>query len=291
VSAAPGSTNKFILALDAGTTSSRSLLFDAGGRIVALAQREFTQHFPQPGWVEHNAVEIWETQRATIAEALHLAHATPRDIAAVGITNQRETTVLWDRATGEPVSPAIVWQDRRTAGHCERMRADGLEAEIAASTGLLLDPYFSGTKLAWLLHQVPGARARAERGELAFGTIDSWLLYKLTGHRRHVTDVTNASRTLLMDLRAGNWSDRLLGIFGVPHACLPEIVDSCLDSTAAVEIELDGVKLPVTGIAGDQQSALFGQACFTPGMAKNTYGTGCFALMNTGNSPQTSRGP
>jgi glycerol kinase len=289
VSAAPGSTNKFILALDAGTTSSRSLIFDAGGRIVALAQREFTQHFPHPGWVEHNAVEIWETQRATIAEALRLAHATPRDIAAVGITNQRETTVLWDRATGGPVAPAIVWQDRRTAGHCERMRADGLEAEIAASTGLLLDPYFSGTKLAWLLHQVPGARARAERGELAFGTIDSWLLYKLTGHRRHVTDVTNASRTLLMDLRAGNWSDRLLEIFGVPHACLPEIVDSCLDSTAAVEIELDGVKLPVAGIAGDQQSALFGQTCFSPGMAKNTYGTGCFALMNTGNSPQTSR--
>ena len=289
MSAAPGSTNKFILALDAGTTSSRSLLFDANGRIVALAQREFTQHFPQPGWVEHNALEIWDTQRATIAEALHAAHASPADIAAVGITNQRETTVLWDRGTGAPVAPAIVWQDRRTAGDCERMRAEGLEAEIAASTGLLLDPYFSGTKLAWLLNQVPGARARAERGELAFGTIDSWLLFKLTGHRRHVTDITNASRTLLMDLRTGDWSDRLLEIFGVPRACLPEIVDSCLDSTAAVEIELDGVKLPVTGIAGDQQAALFGQACFKPGMAKNTYGTGCFALMNTGNSPQTSR--
>ena len=283
MSAAPGFTNKFILALDAGTTSSRSLLFDAAGRVVALAQREFTQHFPQPGWVEHDALEIWETQRATIADALRAAGATPRDIAAVGITNQRETTVLWDRATGEPVAPAIVWQDRRTAGACERLRAAGLEAEIAARTGLLLDPYFSGTKLAWLLDQVPGARARAERGELAFGTIDSWLLYKLTGHRRHVTDVTNASRTLLMDLRTGDWADRLLEIFGVPRACLPEIVDSCLDPTAAVEIELDGVKLPVTGIAGDQQAALFGQACFSPGMAKNTYGTGCFALMNTGN--------
>jgi len=289
VSAGAGFTNKFILALDAGTTSSRSLLFDASGSVVALAQREFTQHFPQPGWVEHDALEIWETQRATIAHALRTAGATPRDIAAVGITNQRETTVLWDRATGEPVAPAIVWQDRRTAGDCERMRAAGLEAEIAALTGLLLDPYFSGTKLAWLLDNVPGVRPRAERGELAFGTIDSWLLFKLTGNRRHVTDVTNASRTLLMDLRTGDWSDRLLEIFGVPRACLPSIVDSCLDAAAAVEIELEGVKLPVTGIAGDQQAALFGQACFKPGMTKNTYGTGCFALMNTGNAPQISR--
>ena len=287
--AAPGFTNKFILALDAGTTSSRSLLFDAAGRIVALSQREFTQNFPQPGWVEHDALEIWESQSATIAEALRLAHATPRDIAAVGITNQRETTVLWDRATGEPVAPAIVWQDRRTAGDCERMRAAGLEAEIAARTGLLLDPYFSGTKLAWLLERVAGARARAERGELAFGTIDSWLLFKLTGGRRHVTDITNASRTLLMDLRTGDWSDRLLDLFAVPRACLPAIVDSCLETGSCVEIELGGVKLPVSGIAGDQQAALFGQACFSPGMAKNTYGTGCFALMNTGNAPQTSR--
>ncbi len=287
--AGAGFTNKFILALDAGTTSSRSLLFDTSGRVVALAQREFTQHFPQPGWVEHDAREIWETRRATIADALRAAGATLRDIAAVGITKQRETTVLWDRATGEPVAPAIVWQDRRTAGDCERMRAAGLEAEIAALTGLLLDPYFSGTKLAWLLDSVPGARARAERGELAVGTIDSWLLFKLTGHRRHVTDVTNASRTLLMDLRTGDWSDRLLEIFGVPRACLPSIVDSCLDAAAAVEVELEGVKLPVTGIAGDQQAALFGQACFKPGMAKNTYGTGCFALMNTGSAPQISR--
>jgi glycerol kinase len=291
VSAAPGLAHKFILALDAGTTSSRSLLFDRAGRIVALAQREFTQHFPQPGWVEHDALEIWDSQRRTIAEALRAAHAVPGDIAAVGITNQRETTVLWDRATGEPVAPAIVWQDRRTASDCDRMRAAGLEAEISSLTGLLLDPYFSATKLAWLLDRVPDARARAERGELAFGTIDSWLLFKLSGHRRHVTDVTNASRTLLMDLRSGNWSDRLLELFGVPRACLPTIVDSCLDSTSAVEIELapDGTRLPVTGIAGDQQAALFGQACFSPGMAKNTYGTGCFALMSTGNAPQTSR--
>ena len=289
MSAAPGSTNKFILALDAGTTSSRSLLFDATGRVVALAQREFTQHFPQPGWVEHDAIEIWESQRQTIAEALRAANATARDIAAVGITNQRETTVLWDRATAQPVSPAIVWQDRRTASECERMRAAGQEAEIGARTGLRLDPYFSATKLAWLLDHVPGARARAQRGELAFGTIDSWLLYKLTGHRRHVTDITNASRTLLMDLRSGNWADRLLELFDLPPECLPGIVDSCLDPASAVEIELEGVKLPVTGIAGDQQAALFGQACFRPGMAKNTYGTGCFALMNTGDSPQTSR--
>ena len=289
MTAAPGSTKKFILALDAGTTSSRSLLFDASGRIAALGQREFTQHFPQPGWVEHDALEIWESQRKTISDALHAAHATPRDIAAVGITNQRETTVVWDRGTGRPLAPAIVWQDRRTASECERLRSAGHEPEIAAHTGLLLDPYFSGTKLAWLLDHLPDARQRAQRGELAFGTIDSWLLYKLSGHRRHATDITNASRTLLMDLRTGGWDDRMLELLGVPRACLPEIVDSCLDAASAVEIDLDGIKLPVTGIAGDQQAALFGQACFTPGMAKNTYGTGCFALLNTGDAPQTSQ--
>jgi len=289
MSAAPGSTKKFILALDAGTTSSRSLLFDASGRIVALGQREFTQHFPQPGWVEHDALEIWDTHRRTIADALRAAHATPRDIAAIGITNQRETTVVWDRGTGRPLAPAIVWQDRRTAVECDRLRAAGHEPEIAARTGLLLDPYFSGTKLAWLLDHIPDARQRAQRGELAFGTIDSWLLFKLSDHRRHVTDVTNASRTLLMDLRTGEWDERLLGIIGVPRPCLPEIVDSCLEVSSAVEVDLDGIKLPVTGIAGDQQAALFGQACFSPGMAKNTYGTGCFALLNTGDSPQTSR--
>jgi len=283
------SAARYILALDQGTTSSRSLLIDAGGRIAALAQREFTQSFPQPGWVEHDATEIWRSQSATIAEALGAVNATPRDIAAVGITNQRETTVLWDRRTGEPVAPAIVWQDRRTATACEQLRAAGLEPEIAATTGLLLDPYFSGTKLAWLLDHVPGARARADRGELAFGTIDSWLLFKLSAHRRHVTDVTNASRTLLLNLRTGQWDDRLLELLRIPRACLPEVVDSCLDAASAVEIELGGAKLPVTGIAGDQQAALFGQACFTPGMAKNTYGTGCFALMNTGSEPHASR--
>ena len=283
------SSARYVLALDQGTTSSRSLLFDAQGRVVALAQREFKQSFPRPGWVEHDATEIWQSQRATIVDALQAAQATPGDIAAVGITNQRETTVLWDRITGEPLAPAIVWQDRRTAAACELLRAGGHEPEISARTGLLLDPYFSGTKLAWLLDHVAGARARAERGELAFGTIDSWLLFKLTGHRRHVTDVTNASRTLLLNLRTCEWDDRLLELLHVPRACLPEVIDSCLDATAAIEIDLDGVKLPVTGIAGDQQAALFGQACFVPGMAKNTYGTGCFALMNTGNEPHASQ--
>ena len=283
------SAAQYVLALDQGTTSSRSLLIDADGRIAALAQREFTQHFPRPGWVEHDATEIWETQLATMAEALRSARATPRDVAAVGITNQRETTVLWDRRTGEPVAPAIVWQDRRTAAACEQLRAAGHEPEVSARTGLVLDPYFSGTKLAWLLDHVPGARARAERGELAFGTVDSWLLFKLSAHRRHVTDVTNASRTLLLNLQTCDWDDRLLDLLNVPRACLPEVIDSCLEAPAAIEIELDGTRLPVTGIAGDQQAALFGQACFEPGMAKNTYGTGCFALMNTGKEPHASR--
>jgi glycerol kinase len=283
------SAAQYVLAIDQGTTSSRSLLIDVEGRIVALAQREFTQHFPRPGWVEHDAMEIWESQLATMAEALRAARATPRDVAAVGVTNQRETTVLWDRRTGEPVAPAIVWQDRRTAAACEQLRAAGHEPEIAARTGLLLDPYFSGTKLAWLLDHVPGARARAERGELAFGTVDSWLLFKLSAHRRHVTDVTNASRTQLLNLRTCDWDDRLLELLRIPRACLAEVVDSCLEASTAIEIDLDGTRLPVTGIAGDQQAALFGQACFEPGMAKNTYGTGCFALMNTGSEPQASR--
>ncbi len=288
MAAAPGSSKRYVLALDQGTTSSRSLLFDAGGRVVALAQQEFTQHFPRPGWVEHDAREIHASQRATIAEVLRKSGVAPRDIAAVGVTNQRETTVLWDRATGEPVAPAIVWQDRRTASACDALRAAGHEPEVARRTGLRLDPYFSGTKLAWLLDHVPGARARAERGELAFGTVDSWLLFKLTGHRRHVTDATNASRTLLFNLHTGAWDDELLALLNIPRACLPEIVDTCLDTSSRIEIELDGVKLPVTGIAGDQQAALFGQGCIAPGLAKNTYGTGCFALTYTGLRPQLS---
>src|SRR5688572_12464946 len=218
MSVAPGSTNKFILALDAGTTSSRSLLFDASGRIAALGQREFRQRFPQPGWVEHDALEIWESQRKTISDALLAAHATPRDVVAVGITNQRETTVVWDRGTGRPLAPAIVWQDRRTAGDCERLRNAGHEPEISARTGLLLDPYFSGTKLAWLLDHVPDARQRAEAGELAFGTIDAWLVWKLTGGASHVTDVSNASRTLLLDVATALWDDHMLELLGIPPA-------------------------------------------------------------------------
>jgi glycerol kinase len=287
--AAPASSKKFVLALDAGTTSSRSLVFDARGQVAGLAQREFAQHFPQPGWVEHDALEIWETQRATMIDALRAARLSAHDIAAVGITNQRETTVLWDRASGQPVAPAIVWQDRRTAATCDALRSAGHENEIATRTGLLLDPYFSATKLAWLLDHVKGARELAERGDLAFGTIDCWLLYKLSAQRRHVTDATNASRTLLYNLRLGDWDPRLLELLRIPRACLPEIVDSSLDSASAIEVEIEGVKLPVTGVAGDQHAALFGQACFVPGMAKNTYGTGCFALMNTGAQPHASR--
>ena len=283
------SAARYILALDQGTTSSRSLLFDVNGQVVAQAQREFTQHFPKPGWVEHDPIEILDTQLFTVAAVLEQARLTPRDIVAVGITNQRETTVLWDRATGLPVAPAIVWQDRRTAETCATLRAAGVADEIAERTGLLLDPYFSGTKVAWLLDSVPGARSRAERGELAFGTIDSWLIYHLSGRRQHITDATNASRTLLFNIARGAWDDRLLELLRVPRACLPRVVDSSLALAHAPLIHIDGHELPVTGIAGDQHAALFGQACFSPGMAKNTYGTGCFALMNTGEQLMRSR--
>jgi glycerol kinase len=280
---------RYILALDQGTTSSRSILFDVTGRPVATAQREFTQHYPAPGWVEHDADEIWATQSATIAEVLARAGAAPRDLAAIGITNQRETTVLWDRATGRPVAPAIVWQDRRTADRCAALRAAGHEAFVARTTGLTLDPYFSGTKLAWLLDRVVDGRRRAERGELAFGTIDSWLTWKLTAGAAHVTDASNASRTLLLDLASGRWSAPMLGLIDVPQECLPTIVPSSLAPADAPHADLGGTRIPITGIAGDQQAALFGQACFHPGMAKNTYGTGCFMLMNTGDSPLHSR--
>jgi glycerol kinase len=279
--------SRYILALDQGTTSSRSILFDRAGSIVAVAQREFTQFFPQPGWVEHDANEIWVSQAVTIAEVLARAEASPRDLAAVGITNQRETVVLWDRATGHPVAPAIVWQDRRTAERCDELRAAGHEEDVSARTGLLLDPYFSGTKLAWLLDHLPGARARAERGELCFGTVDSWLVWKLTGGREHVTDVTNASRTLLLNLHSGEWDEEMLGLLGVPAACLPRVLPSSIEEGLTATIE--GHPLPLAGIAGDQQAALFGQTCFRPGMAKNTYGTGCFMLMNTGMQPLRSR--
>jgi glycerol kinase len=281
--------SRWILALDQGTTSCRSVLFDRQGTPVAIAQREFTQHFPRPGWIEHDAQEIWATQRTTIEEVLMQAHSGPQDIAAIGIANQRETCVLWERSSGRPVAPAIVWQDRRTAEACERLRGLGHEAAIERCTGLRLDPYFSASKLAWLLEQVPQARARAERGELAFGTIDSWLIFQLSAGRAHVTDVTNASRTLLLDLDSATWSQPMLDLFGIPRACLPTIVASSLRAQDAPYAELGGHRVAITGIAGDQQAALFGQCCVAPGSAKNTYGTGCFLLMNIGCAPTHSQ--
>jgi glycerol kinase len=279
---------RFVLALDQGTTSSRSILFDHDGIVVATAQREFAQHFPRSGWVEHDAEEIWATQAATIAEVLARARASADDVVAVGITNQRETTVLWDRATGRPVAPAIVWQDRRTADYCARLKEDGHETEIARRTGLLLDPYFSGTKLAWLLGSDPSLRARAERGELAFGTIDSWLAWRLSDGAQHITDASNASRTLLLNIATGEWDDYALELLRIPRAVLPRVVPSMLGRGDAIA-RLGGCEIPLGGIAGDQQAALFGQACFKPGMAKNTYGTGCFMLMNTGLAPLHSK--
>ena len=276
-----------VLALDQGTTSSRAVLFDHDARVVALAQREFTQHFPRSGWVEHDAEEIWATQAATIAEVLARARTSATELAAVGITNQRETTVLWDRRSGRPVAPAIVWQDRRTADACARLKAAGHEPEIARRTGLLLDPYFSGTKLAWLLDSDRDLRRRAERGELAFGTIDSWLAWKLSQGSQHITDTTNASRTMLLDIATGDWDDYALEMLRIPRAVLPRVVPSSLAHGDLCAI-VSGHEVPLGGIAGDQQAALFGQACFMPGMAKNTYGTGCFMLMNTGDEPQPS---
>lgn len=262
---------RFILALDQGTTSSRSILFTPEGRVLAQAQKEFTQHFPHSGWVEHDATEIWATQRATITEVLARAKITANEIAAIGITNQRETIVLWDRQTGEPLAPAIVWQDRRTAEFCAELKAQGHEPFIQNTTGLLLDPYFSASKLRYLLNTIPGARSRAEQGELACGTIDTWLMYHLSEGRAHLTDPSNASRTQLMNLRTRQWDTQLLSLFDIPQAILPRIVPSAGLHASAI---IDGIELPITGIAGDQQAALFGQACFKPGMAKNTYGTG-----------------
>jgi len=279
---------QFILALDQGTTSSRSILFDATGTPVAMAQREFTQHFPRSGWVEHDAEEIWATQAATITEVLVRARATPADVAAIGITNQRETTVLWDRGTGRPLAPAIVWQDRRTAALCRQLQADGLEPEVARRTGLLLDPYFSGTKLAWLLDHLPGARAAAERGELAFGTVDSWLLWRLTGGRVHASDASNAARTLLFDIHRDAWDDTLLQRLQIPAALLPAVHPSA-HRYGETDAALFGAPIPITGVAGDQQAALFGQACWRPGLAKNTYGTGCFMLLATGAEARDSQ--
>ena len=275
----------FVLALDQGTTSSRALLFDHAGAVRAIAQAEFRQIFPQPGWVEHDAAEIWATQSGVMHEVLAKAGLGARDVAAIGITNQRETTVLWDRASGAPVAPAIVWQDRRTAPLCDALRAAGHAALIARKTGLVLDAYFSGTKLKWLLDHVPGARARATKGELAFGTIDSWLVWNLTRGAAHVTDPSNASRTLLFDIRKGEWDDELLALLDIPRSVLPRVVPS---SATCGHANFAGIEVPIAGIAGDQQAALFGQACHSPGLAKNTYGTGCFLLMNTGRNAVAS---
>jgi glycerol kinase len=276
---------KYILALDQGTTSSRAIVFDQAGNNVATAQQEFRQIFPKPGWVEHDANEIWATQRATAQDALKKAGLTHSDIAGIGITNQRETTVVWDRDTGAPIHNAIVWQDRRTAARCDQLKARGAAATIKRKTGLVVDAYFSGTKLEWILKNVPGAKARAKAGRLAFGTIDTWLVWNLTGGRVHVTDPSNASRTMLYDLK-GNWDAELLKLLGVPRSMLPEVRSS---SEVYGETTLLGGSIPIAGIAGDQQAALFGQACTQPGMVKNTYGTGCFMLMNTGTKPMPSK--
>ena len=276
---------KYILALDQGTTSSRAIVFDHGGNVVATSQQEFRQIFPKPGWVEHDAHEIWATQLHTAKDAIAKAGLAATDIAAIGITNQRETTVVWDRDSGAPIHNAIVWQDRRTAARCDQLKARGLAPLIKRKTGLVVDAYFSGTKLEWLLKNVPGARAKAKAGKLAFGTIDTWLVWHLTGGRVHVTDPSNASRTMLFNLK-GDWDDELLKLLGVPRSILPEVRSS---SEVYGKTTLLGGSIPIAGIAGDQQAALFGQACTQPGMVKNTYGTGCFMLMNTGTKPIVSK--
>lgn len=272
---------KYILALDQGTTSSRAILFSKEGQIIAISQQEFTQIFPQPGWVEHDATEIWDTQLSVARAVLRKADVAATQIAAIGITNQRETTLIWDRTTGEPIHNAIVWQDRRTAAFCDELKANGHEQYIRENTGLVVDAYFSGTKVRWLLNQVEGARERAQKGELCFGTIDSWLVYKLTGGQVHATDYTNASRTLMYNIQQLNWDDHMLDILDVPRSVLPDVKPSS-GHFGNTDERLFGTSIPITGIAGDQQAALFGQICHEPGMAKNTYGTGCFMLMNTG---------
>ena len=277
----------YILSLDQGTTSSRAIVFDKAGAIRAVAQKEFRQIFPTPGWVEHDAREIWASQIGVAVEALGRAGLGLKDIAAVGITNQRETTVVWDRETGEPIHNAIVWQDRRTADFCERLKADGAGPMVQQKTGLLIDAYFSGSKIRWILDNVPGARARAAAGTLAFGTIDSWLVWKLTGGQRHVTDVSNASRTMLFNINTLSWDDELLKLLDVPASLLPEVRSSS-EVYGMVSSSLGIGEVPIAGIAGDQQAALFGQMCRQPGMSKNTYGTGCFLLQNIGTTPKAS---
>ncbi|PCJ87564.1 MAG: glycerol kinase [Flavobacteriales bacterium] len=277
---------KYIIALDQGTTSSRAVLLNSKAQIVGISQKEFTQHFPSPGWVEHDPMEIWSSQWEVFENVIKENSVTPADIAAIGITNQRETTVVWDKNTGEPVFNAIVWQDRRTASICEQLKNDGLEDYVKENTGLVVDAYFSGTKVKWILDNVEGVRAKAENGELLFGTIDTWLIWKLTGGKVHATDYSNASRTLLYNIKALKWDEKMLTSLNIPQNMLPEVRNSSGDFG---ELEYEGATIPILGVAGDQQAALFGQACFEQGMAKNTYGTGCFMLMNTGENIHQSK--
>jgi len=276
-----------ILAIDQGTTSTRAILFDQSLAITASAQEEFTQHFPDSGWVEHDASDLWSTTAATCRAVIEKAGIDASEIAAIGITNQRETTLVWDRKTGKPVYNAIVWQDRRTSDFCKSLKADGFEEAVTSRTGLLLDPYFSGTKLAWILDNVDGVRQRAEAGELVFGTVDTWLVWNLTGGKLHLTDATNAARTMLYDIRKGRWSRTICERLNIPMSMLPEVRD-CAADFGETRSDLFGRAIPIRGIAGDQQAATVGQACFEPGMLKSTYGTGCFALLNTGETPVTS---
>ena len=279
---------KYIMALDSGTTSNRCILFNEAGEMVSMAQKEFTQHFPRPGWVEHDANEIWDTQLEVARKAMANIGATAANIAAIGITNQRETTIVWDRASGEPVCNAIVWQCRRTSEYCDSLKDKGLTDSFRAKTGLVIDAYFSGPKLRWILENIPGARQRAERGELLFGTVETWLIWKLTGGKVHVTDYSNASRTMLFNINTLQWDEEILAELNIPRAMLPQArPSSCIYGEA--EAHFFGARIPIAGAAGDQQAALFGQTCFTPGEAKNTYGTGCFLLMNTGEKPVFSQ--
>lgn len=280
---------KYILAIDQGTTSCRAILFDALANIVAVQQKEFTQYFPQPGWVEHDADEIWTVQLQVIRKVILASGIAVTDIAAIGITNQRETTVVWDRKTGQPIHRAIVWQDRRTAAICDRLKANGHEAMLKAKTGLVVDAYFSGTKVKWILDAVPGAKERAANDELCFGTIDSWLIWNLTNGEVHATDASNASRTLLYNIDSGSWDEEILKLLEIPGAMLPEVRNSAGDFGKTAANLFGGHQIPIAGVAGDQQAALFGQACFDPGMVKNTYGTGCFMLMNTGDKRIVSK--
>ncbi len=279
---------KYIMALDAGTTSNRCILFDRQGRVCAVAQKEFTQYYPQPGWVEHDAGEIWSTQLEVARQAMENAGAAASDIAAIGITNQRETTIVWDKYTGEPVCPAIVWQCRRTSSYCDRLKAEGWTDRIREKTGLVIDAYFSATKLRWILENIPGARQRAQRGELLFGTVETWLIWKLTGGEVHATDYSNASRTMLFNIHTLRWDPEILALMDIPETMLPQVLPSS-HVFGRAQAQFFGGAIPIAGAAGDQQAALFGQTCFRPGEAKNTYGTGCFLLMNTGETPVFSK--